>query len=64
MASRLSVVLSAIAASLIVGSAGAQDWMDEENLCIACHANPDVWEEDTKHLHVTPADLANERLAP
>jgi cytochrome b subunit of formate dehydrogenase len=33
---------------------------DEDNLCIACHGNSDIWEDETKHLHVTAEDLAGD----
>jgi cytochrome b subunit of formate dehydrogenase len=61
MASKLTVVLPAVMVSLIAGAVGGQDFdLDEENMCIACHGNSDLWDEDTKNLHVTPADLAND----
>ena len=61
MASKLNVVLPAIVAALIGSIAGAQDFdLDEENMCVACHANSDVWDTDTQHLYVTPADLAGD----
>jgi hypothetical protein len=33
---------------------------DEDNLCITCHGDPDIWEDETKHLHVTAEALAGD----
>ncbi len=59
MASTRIAVLPAIIVTMVVGSVGAQDSdLDDENLCVACHGNSDVWDTDTENLHVTSAELA------
>ena len=51
---------------LLLGLAAASSWAAEteesleDNLCVACHGNSDVWEEDTKHLFVTADDLQHD----
>ncbi len=32
----------------------------EDNMCVQCHGNAEVWEEDTQHLYVGPEHLAND----
>jgi len=38
----------------------ADQSVEEENQCILCHANADIWEGDTLHLLVAPKDLADD----
>ena len=38
-------------------AAAEEGLADEDNMCIACHGNPDVWEKDTLRLFVTASDL-------
>ncbi|MFO7901513.1 MAG: cytochrome c3 family protein [Planctomycetota bacterium] len=40
--------------------ARAQDNAIEENMCVMCHGEADVWEDDTQHLFVTVDDLAQD----
>ena len=32
----------------------------EDNMCVLCHGNADVWDDSTKHLFVRAEDLAND----
>ncbi|MCY2996364.1 MAG: hypothetical protein NTY19_52235 [Planctomycetota bacterium] len=41
-------------------ASGADSDAQEENQCIACHGNPDVWEKETLRLFVTAAQLASD----
>jgi cytochrome b subunit of formate dehydrogenase/nitrate/TMAO reductase-like tetraheme cytochrome c subunit len=55
---RLTMVLVA-AAMLWWGASPLRGQADGgDNGCILCHSNPDIWDEDTQRLFVTPADLA------
>lgn len=56
-----------VAAAILLGvlllppAPAAEDGIaDEDNTCILCHGNPDVWEKETLHLLVKPEDLATD----
>ena len=38
-------------------TAAEEGLADDDNMCIACHGNPDVWEKDTLRLFVKASDL-------
>lgn len=54
------LLLPALLITAIAAAAAAQDPADEENGCVLCHGNADVWEADTQHLFVSAADLAGD----
>jgi cytochrome b subunit of formate dehydrogenase len=55
----LRVVLLLVVAAAPSWAAEAEESL-EDNFCVACHGNPDVWEEETKHLFVTADDLQHD----
>ncbi|MCL4202588.1 MAG: cytochrome c3 family protein [Pirellulaceae bacterium] len=57
---RLTAVLVAVVAVLIGVPLVAQDDLEDGNGCLQCHGNPDIWDGETAHLHVTLADLAQD----
>jgi len=47
--------------ALFAPMTSAQDELPlDENMCVLCHGNEDVWDEDNKHLFVTADDLASD----
>lgn len=57
---QILLVAMMAAATAMAGVARADDESLEDNLCIACHGNTDLWEGDTLHLLVTADDLAGD----
>jgi tripartite ATP-independent transporter DctP family solute receptor len=46
---------------LFVPALSAQEELSlDENMCVLCHGNEDIWDDDTKHLFVTAEALAND----
>ena len=56
----LAVCLATAARSGSGAEAAREGIADEENQCIACHGNPDVWEGETLRLFVKPTELAGD----
>jgi cytochrome b subunit of formate dehydrogenase len=57
--SKLAAMVGGLLLALVATPAGAAEeaLADEDNMCIACHGNPDVWEKDTLRLFVKSSDL-------
>ncbi|MBC8870258.1 MAG: cytochrome c3 family protein [Planctomycetes bacterium] len=49
-----------VTAALGSGVFAAQELSLEDNHCVTCHGNSDLWEDDTLYLYVTAEDLAGD----
>jgi len=56
----IGCVLLLCAAPMVAIVAAQDDVPEDENMCILCHGNEDVWDEDTKHLFVTAEKLSGD----